>query len=134
MNFYLMDFKNHGDKRGILTVFEKGVNLPFDLKRIFYSSNMPFAARRGCHANKDSEIVLVSVSGRCKVMVDDGYKRQEFVLDSPFKGLYCGKMTWKEMYDFSADNVLLALASEKYNDNEYIRDYDIFLKKKKKIK
>ena len=85
-------------------------------------------ARRGCHANRNSEFILISVSGSCTVLVDDGQERQEFVLDSPQKGLYCGKMTWKEMYNFSPDNVLLVLASTEYEVNEYIKDYEQFKK------
>lgn len=124
--FNLIDFKGIGDERGILTVFQKDNNIPFDLKRIFYSTHIPFDARRGCHANRKSEFVLVSVAGSCTVLVDDGKQRQEFVLDSPHKGLYCGKMTWKEMFNFSPDNVLLVLASTEYDSNEYIKDYEQF--------
>ena len=131
MNFYLMDFKSYGDHRGMMTVFQKDINLPFDLKRIFYSFQIPSSARRGCHANKRSEFVLVSIAGSCKVLVDDGEQRQEFVLDSPLKGLYVGKMTWKEMYDFSKDNVLLVLASTEYDPDEYIKDYNQFIREVK---
>ena len=124
----MIDFKSHGDNRGLLTVFEKNVNLPFDLKRIFYSCKIPKGSRRGCHANRNSEFILISVSGSCTVFVDDGKSQQEFVLDSPQCGLYCGKMTWKEMYNFSPDNILLVLASSEYDTNEYIKDYDQFKK------
>ena len=126
MNFSLIDFQSYGDSRGFLTVFQKNSNLPFELKRIFYSYQIPSDARRGCHANRNSEFVLVSVAGSCKVLVDDGFNRQVYTLDSPNKGLYCGKMTWKEMYEFSPDNILLVLASTEYDANEYIKDYEQF--------
>lgn len=132
MNYYLIDFKSHGDDRGLLTVFQNGENIPFNLKRIFYSCDLPFEARRGCHANRKSEFVLISVAGSCKVSVDDGQNREEFVLDSPLKGLYCGQMTWKEMYEFSRDNILLVLASTEYDANEYIKDYEQFKKEASK--
>jgi len=128
MKYYLIDFKSYGDSRGLLTVFQKGTNLPFDLKRIFYSCRIPTDTRRGCHANRNSEFILISVAGSCTVLVDDGKTRQEFNLDSPTKGLYCGKMTWKEMYHFSPDNVLLVLASTEYDPDEYIKDYEQFKK------
>ncbi|MCQ2562709.1 MAG: FdtA/QdtA family cupin domain-containing protein [Alphaproteobacteria bacterium] len=128
MNYYLINFTTHGDNRGFLTVFQNNANLPFTLRRIFYSFGIPVKARRGCHANRESEFVVVSVAGSCTVLVDDGTSRQEFVLDSPQQGLYCGKMTWKEMYNFSPDNVLLVLASTEYDDKEYIKDYEQFKK------
>jgi dTDP-4-dehydrorhamnose 3,5-epimerase-like enzyme len=125
-SYYLIDFKSYGDSRGLLTVFQKDSNIPFELKRVFYSNQVPTDAKRACHANRNSEFVLVSVAGSCTVLADDGKNRAEFVLDSPQKGLYCGKMVWKEMYNFSPDNVLLVLTSTEYDANEYIKDYEQF--------
>lgn len=126
MSYRIIDFNSYGDNRGLLTIFQKGVNLPFELKRAFYSTQIPSEARRGCHANRNTEFIMISVAGRCTVMVDDGKKREEIILDSPYKGLYCNKMTWKEMYNFSPDNVLLVLANTEYDANEYIKDYEQF--------
>ncbi len=84
--------------------------------------------KRGNHANKYTQFVLINVSGSSKVLVDDGIERKIIILDKPRMGLYLEPMVWKEMYDFSEDSVLLVLASEHYMEDEYIRDYDEFIK------
>ena len=127
MKFGMIDFKIFGDNRGKLAVFENGNNLPFDLKRIFYSYDLPFNAIRGCHANRKSKFVLISVSGSCQVKVDDGINKQDFLLDTPEKGLFLDRMVWKEMYNFSEDNVLLVLSDQLYDSEEYIKTYEEFL-------
>lgn len=128
-NFKLIDLVVHGDERGKLVALEKNVNCPFEIKRTFYiyATNKSSEAR-GCHANKNSEFLFVALAGSCKVVADDGTMRQIFVLNNPETALWMNKMTWKEMIEFSDDAVLLVLSSEKYDANEYIRDYDVFLK------
>ncbi len=126
--YKIIDFISYGDERGFLTVFQKDCNLPFTLKRAFYSYQIPFDARRGGHANRISEFVLISVAGSCTILVDDGVTQKEFILDSPTKGLYLNKMVWKEMYNFSKDNVLLVLSSCEYVPDEYVKDYEQFKK------
>lgn len=128
-NFKLIDLIVHGDERGKLVALEKNVNCPFEIKRAFYIYATDKSVKaRGCHANKNSEFLFVALSGSCKVIVDDGNERREFVLDNPETALWMNKMTWKEMTDFSDNAVLLVLSSEKYDINEYIRDYNEFLK------
>ncbi|WP_440557364.1 sugar 3,4-ketoisomerase [Treponema succinifaciens] len=83
---------------------------------------------RGKHANKESEFVLINVAGKSKVRVTDGIDEHVDELNRPMQGIYLPKMVWKDMYDFSPDSVLLALASTHYDGNEYIRDYDEYLK------
>lgn len=83
---------------------------------------------RGQHANKKSEFVLINVAGKSKVKITDGKENMVVELDKPMMGVYLPPMIWKEMYDFSSDSVLLCLASTHYNSEEYIRDYDDFLK------
>ena len=129
MNYKVIDIKEFGDDRGHLASFESGSNCPFDVKRVFYIFDTQSDVSRGNHANKFSEFLLVSVSGSCKVKVDDGKGHTDIVtLDSPLKALYLGNMVWKEMYDFSENAVLMVLASTYYDNSEYIRNYDDFIK------
>ena len=127
--YRLLQFKEYGDERGNLVVAEgDGMDIPFDIKRVFYMYGSDPDIIRGQHANRQTEFVLINVSGSSKVLVDDGRSKEVIVLDKPRMGLYMGPMIWKEMYDFSADSVLLVLASEHYQEQEYIRDYQEFVK------
>ena len=128
MNYKLIDTKICGDERGHLIVFEKNMNCPFEVKRIFYIYGTKGNVARGCHANRNSEFLLISINGSCKVKVDDGKTQEHVVLSNPHTALYLDKMLWKEMYDFSDDCILLVIASTNYEEKEYIRDYDEFLK------
>lgn len=127
--YRVLQFKEYGDERGNLVVAEgDGMDIPFDIKRVFYMYGSDPDIIRGQHANRQTEFVLINVSGSSKVMVDDGSSKEVILLDKPRMGLYMGPMIWKEMYDFSADSVLLVLASEHYQEQEYIRDYQEFIK------
>ena len=95
---------------------------------MFYIYGSDADVIRGRHANYNSEFVLINVAGTSKVKVDDGTNQKVFDLDRPHIGIYLPKLVWKDMYDFSEDSVLLVLASEHYDNNEYIRDYDEYLK------
>ena len=125
----MLELPERGDERGNLVIAEGGSDIPFDIQRVFYIYGSDPDIVRGCHANRDSEFVLVNVAGSSKVKVLDGKGNEIiYVLNRPKTGIYLPKMVWKEMYDFSADSVLLCLASTHYNENEYIRDYDEFVK------
>lgn len=124
----LLNFNEKGDERGKLVIVEGNKDVPFDIKRLFYIYGSDKDVVRGKHANRDSEFVLINVSGSSKVMVTDGNEKQIIELTKPRQGVYLPKMVWKEMYDFSEDSVLLVLASTHYDGNEYIRDYDDYLK------
>ena len=124
---YLIEFPQKGDSRGNLVVVEGNTEIPFDIKRVFYIYGSDSDVVRGNHANRESEFVLINVSGTSKVRVDDGKKQTIYDLDRPHIGIYLPRMVWKEMYDFSSDSVLLCLASTKYDPNEYIRDHDEYL-------
>lgn len=119
----IYDFKDLGDERGNLVVVEGEQTIPFEIKRVFYIYGSDATVKRGQHANRDSEFVLINVSGTSKVRIDNGYEEAVIELDKPKMGLYIPKMVWKDMYDFSEDSVLLVLASTHYDDSEYIRDY-----------
>lgn len=127
-NACIWSFPKHGDERGALIAIEGNKDIPFDIKRIFYIYGTDNSAIRGQHANRKSELLLISVSGSCKVKTDDGHGNKEiFTLDKPNDGLYIPRMVWKDMYDFSSDCVLLCLSSENYDSNEYVRDFDKFI-------
>ena len=125
----ILEFSDLGDERGNLVVVEgSGFDIPFSIKRVFYIYGSDTEVIRGRHANRKTEFVLINVSGRSKVKVDNGYEQRVIDLDRPRMGLYLSTMVWKDMYDFSADSVLLVLASEHYDAEEYIRNYDDFLR------
>lgn len=128
----LLEFSEKGDERGKLVIVEGSQDVPFEIKRIFYIYGSDRDVVRGKHANRESEFVLINVSGTSKVMVTDGKQKQIVELTMPRQGVYLPKMVWKEMYDFSPDSVLLVLASTHYDGKEYIRDYDEFCKLEKK--
>lgn len=126
--YKLLKFADLGDERGKLVVIEGGMNIPFDIQRVFYIYGSDSTVVRGQHANYNSEFVLVNVSGTSKVMITDGVNKEIVELNRPMDGVYLPKMVWKEMYDFSEDSVLLVLASTHYDGSEYIRDYNEYLK------
>lgn len=126
---YTIQFPEHGDERGWLVVIEQNKDVPFEIKRLFYIYGSDPTVVRGCHANRESEFVLVNVCGSCKVKTNDGMGHEEvFILNHPREGIYIPKMFWKEMYDFSPDSILLCVASEGYNNLEYIRNIEQFKK------
>lgn len=128
----MLEFSQKGDERGRLVIVEGLKDIPFEIKRIFYIYGTEKNTIRGKHANRNSEFVLINVSGTSKVNVKDGKGNEAiYYLNRPHTGIYLPKMVWKEMYDFSEDSVLLCLASEIYDANEYIRDYSEFLEEVK---
>jgi len=115
------DFSIKGDSRGSLIAIESNKDIPFDIKRIYYIFDTKPGVVRGHHAHKTLEQMLICVSGSCTIVLDDGEKRSEVVLSDPSTGLYIGANIWHEMKDFSEGAVLLVLASDFYNENDYIR-------------
>lgn len=127
--YKIIKFRDLGDERGNLVVIEgDGMDIPFDIKRVFYIYGSDATVVRGQHANRQSEFLLVTVSGSCKVRVTNGAEEEIVELNEPGKGLYLPKMMWKDMYDFSADSVLVVMSNMHYDGSEYIRDYDEYLK------
>lgn len=124
----ILQFTDLGDERGKLVVIEGGQSIPFEIKRVFYIYGSDASVVRGQHANMESEFVLINVAGQSKVRITDG--REEFVveLDRPMMGVYIPKLIWKDMYNFSSDSVLLVLASSHYDGQEYIRNYDDYIR------
>lgn len=129
----VLEFPDLGDERGNLVVIEgNGKNIPFNIKRVFYIYGSDREIVRGQHANIRTEFVMINVSGKSKVRVDNGFEQQIIELDKPRMGLYLPTMIWKDMYDFSEDSILLVLASEHYDDREYIRNYDDYIEEIRK--
>lgn len=125
----MLEFSECGDERGHLVVVESIKDIPFEIKRIFYIYGSDSTVVRGQHANRRTEFVLINVAGQSKVKVLDGKGNEAvFYLNRPHTGIYLPNMVWKDMYDFSSDSVLLVLASEPYDPQEYIRCYDDFVK------
>ncbi len=125
----MLEFQQRGDERGHLVIVEGGVDIPFEIKRTFYIYGSDPDVVRGQHANKVSEFVLINVAGTSKVKVKDGEGNEViYCLNRPHTGIYLPNMVWKDMYDFSSDSVLLVLASTHYDPDEYIRDYETFVK------
>lgn len=116
------------DPRGDLTFIEGGVHIPFDIARVYYLYNVPVDAERGGHAHKELQQVLFALSGSFRVTVDDGKSRSEYWLRDPRKGLYISRMIWREMDCFSQGAVCMVLASHRYDESDYFRDYQAFLR------
>ncbi len=127
MEIKLYQFIPHGDDRGELVALEEMNDIPFDIKRVYYMYNTTTDAVRGKHAHKNLQQVLICVHGSCKISLDDGNEKRIVILNKPNEGLYIANNMWREMYDFSKDAVLMVLASELYDEKDYIRNYDEFL-------
>ena len=116
-------FQPHGDDRGQLVALEEFIDIPFEIKRVYYMYETGEGVRRGFHAHKSLEQILT-----CKILLDNGFEKKIVPLEKPYEGLYISNDMWREMYDFSPDAVLLVLASDLYDETDYIRDYDEFIK------
>ena len=121
-------FQPHGDDRGQLVALEEFKDIPFRIKRVYYLYDTAAGMVRGKHAHKCLQQILVCIHGSCKIRLDNGYEKEEVLLDNPCEGLYVSNVMWREMFDFSPDAVLMVLASELYDETDYIRNYDEFLK------
>lgn len=122
----IIDIRRYSDSRGYLSVVENGIDIPFDIKRIYYLYMVPEVAR-GAHAHKELQQLLIATSGSVEVIMDDGKEKKTFMLDRPWKGLLIPAGLWRDLENFSGGAVLMCLASEKYKAEDYIRDYNEFL-------
>ena len=120
-------FQPHGDERGQLVSLEEFKDIPFRIKRVYYMYETDNGIVRGQHAHKSLQQILICIHGSCKVKLDNGRESKIVQLEKPYEGLYVTNNMWREMFDFSSDAVLLVLASELYDENDYIRDYEEFL-------
>ena len=132
MQIKLLPLQTHGDERGSLIALEQDKNIPFEIKRVYYLFNTGSNIRRGFHAHKNLTQVVIAVRGSCRFLLDDGKEKITLLLDNPAQGLLIDSCIWREMYDFSEDCVLMVLASQLYDESDYIRDYEEFLKNSNK--
>lgn len=121
-------FQQHGDERGQLVALEENKDIPFEIKRVYYMYDTVEGVSRGHHAHKSLEQILICIHGSCKILLDNGKEKNIVPLERPYEGLYVSNAMWREMYDFSPDAVLMVLASDYYREEDYIRNYDEFLK------
>ena len=128
MDIELISFITKGDHRGSLIALEDGINVPFDIKRCYYIYSTQQGVRRGFHAHKQLQQMVICVAGSCRFFLDDGQTTKELLLDTPDKGLLLKGLIWREMYDFSDDCVLVVLADQIYDESDYIRNYHDFQK------
>lgn len=123
----IIEFPRFTDIRGNLSFAQEGSQVPFDIKRIYWVYDVPGGESRGSHAHKTLEQLMIAVSGSFSVTLDDGTEKKTFFLNRPYQGLYLRPGLWRNLEDFSSGSVVLVLASDLYDENDYIRDYSEFL-------
>ncbi len=128
MDYKLIELKVLGDERGKLISVENNKNIPFAIKRVYWIFDTLPDQDRGIHAHRNMEQIVVAMDGACEFILDDGKTRETILLNRPDIGLYIGKNMWREMKHFSYGCKLMVLASDYYDEKEYIRDYNEFLK------
>lgn len=119
--------RHHSQRKGDISVVENGKEVPFDVKRIYYLYDVPGGADRGGHAHKELYQLIVAASGAFKVVLDDGENKMAFTLNRPYQGLLVKPGIWRTLTDFSSGSICMVLASEKYDENDYIREYNEFI-------
>lgn len=125
-----IEFTPRGDERGSLVAIEGNRNIPFEIKRVYYIYGTLPGVERGHHAHRNLKQVILCLSGQCTFVLDDGKTREEVLLNSKTKALFVEEFIWREMKNFSQDAVLVVLASEEYDESDYIRDYEEFKRSK----
>lgn len=128
MDYELIDLPRHLDRRGNLSVVENGINIPFDIKRVYYIYDVPGGEGRGGHAHRSLKQFLIAVSGSFTICLDDGFTKEKILLNKPYQGLLINPGIWRTLEDFSSGAVALVLASDFYDESEYIRRYKDFKK------
>ena len=123
--------RHHSERKGNISVVENGVTLPFDVKRVYYLYDVPAGESRGAHAHKELEQLIIAASGSFSVVLDDGQNKRRFFLNRPYQGLNVKPGMWRDLEDFSSGAVCMVLASEVYQAEDYIRDYQEFIKFRK---
>jgi len=123
----IIDLPVIADTRGNLTFVEGSRHIPFDIKRVYYLYDVPGGAARGGHAHKNLQQIIIALSGSFDVLLDDGLGKKTFTLNRAYQGLYLSNMIWRELDNFTSGAVCMVLASERYDENDYYRDYAEFI-------
>lgn len=123
----MLDLPKISDPRGNLTFVESRVHIPFPIERVYYLYDVPGGAERGGHAHKQLQQLIVAMSGSFDVIIDDGNKKKRVHLNRSYSGLYICPMIWRELDNFSSGSVAMVLASNRYSEDDYFRDYSEYL-------
>lgn len=123
----IVDLPKVTDPRGNLTFVESARHVPFDIKRVYYLYDVPGGATRGGHAHRQLEEFIIAATGSFTVVLSDGQDQRRFFLNRSFYGLYVPRLVWRELEDFSSGSVSLVLASENYDESDYLRDFDEYV-------
>lgn len=126
MKIEFIPLQIHGDQRGSLVALETEKNIPFEIKRVYYLFDTKEEVTRGFHAHKALKQVAIAVRGSCRFTLDDGSERVDVILNNSAQGLLIESFIWREMSEFSQDCVLMVLADSKYDESDYVRDYEQF--------
>ncbi|MAZ33305.1 MAG: hypothetical protein CMO06_09190 [Thalassospira sp.] len=124
----IMELPKISNAQGNLTFIEGNSHVPFDIRRVYYLYDVPGGAIRGGHAHKDLHQLIVAMSGSFDIVIDDGNEKRRFHLNRSYQGLYICPMIWRELDNFSSGSVCMVLASNLYDEDDYYRDYDSFMK------
>ncbi|RCK40250.1 MULTISPECIES: sugar 3,4-ketoisomerase [Thalassospira] len=130
----IMELPKISNAQGNLTFIEGNNHIPFDIQRVYYLYDVPGGATRGGHAHKDLHQLIVAMSGSFDIVIDDGNEKQRFHLNRSYQGLYICPMIWRELDNFSSGSVCMVLASNLYDEDDYYRDYDRFMKARETMK
>ncbi len=122
----VIDLPKVADIRGNLTFIEESKHIPFEIKRVYYLYDVPGGEARGGHAHKRLQQFIIAASGSFDVVLNDGFEEKRFHLNRSYYGLYLPSMIWRELDNFSSGSVCLVLASEPYDEEDYIREYETF--------
>lgn len=132
-NCKMVDLPKIADPRGNLTFIEGGVHIPFDIQRVYYLYDVPGGAERGGHAHKGLQQLIIAMSGSFDVLLDDGREKKRVHLNRSYNGLYVCPMIWRELDNFSSGSVCMVLASSKYDEDDYYRNYADFIQARKEL-
>lgn len=123
----VFELPKHRNPSGNLTAINQGIEIPFNIQRVYYLYDVPGGETRGAHAHYELQQLIIAASGSFDVILDDGISKKAITLNRPYFGLYVQPGIWRDLVNFSSGSVLLVLASMKYAEKDYIRDYNVFL-------